>query len=77
MEDPRECVDLIDDWYVRRGDGRILLSVFGEPLLSGLMGSLGGLLSPLGDFFLRRELLLSDGPSGIVGRSCLNSPWGS
>lgn len=23
MEDPRECVDLIDDWYVRRGDGRI------------------------------------------------------
>ena len=80
MEELRDCVDLSDGWYTRRGVGRIL-SVVGELTLSSLLGlsSPPLLLLLLGfrgswgggsflDIFLRSELLLDDGPSGMVGR---------
>ena len=39
IEELRECVDLIDGWYARRGVGRIL-SLVGELGLSLVMGLL-------------------------------------
>ena len=85
IEELRECVDLIDGWYARRGVGRIL-SLVGELGLSLVMGLLlllllllpllpafripwGGGAGP-DAFLLRSELLLDDGPSGMVGRLC-------
>lgn len=68
MDDVRDRVDLMDGWYVRRGDGRILSGLGGESLLSGLLDFFGELSSSLGDLFLRIDFLLGEGPSGIVGR---------
>lgn len=94
IEELRECVDLIDGWYARRGVGRIL-SLVGELGLSLLLGMLllillllllllllpllllllafripwGGGAGP-DALLLRSELLLDDGPSGMVGRLC-------
>lgn len=79
MEDVRERVELSDGWYTRRGEGRILSGFFGEPLFSELLGMLEGmllLLSSFGFLISRRNSLLGDGPSGIVGRFCLSSSLG-